>query len=316
MTQFKSTTAKYRSPAVQSPDIQVETLEDYELIFRNLVHSEIVQHLADVRKQTPITGPFNLEAIPDTLAGQVFKQTIDETLALSPERFKVLRDTFLGASQADLSSASMYLPLYQAIANARDDFLLQSQTPQNIDELTQLPDRSGLEKLFPEVREEIKNNSANGLLLYIDLDHFKIINDTHGHDAGDQVLKHVAERLKAHTRRGIDSVFRIGGDEFIILLVEKARNGDPERTPLDIIARKLQASLDSEPITFLTRDGTKKEAHVGFSMGIAPITPTSALSDLKIEADQAMYNDKGSRKYAPRQIYAKQPCALLKPAYP
>ncbi|WP_078548395.1 EAL domain-containing protein [Litchfieldia alkalitelluris] len=110
------------------------------------------------------------------------------------------------------------------------------------DSLTNLPNRQLLSERLKEVLTESEQNNHSFAVLFIDLDHFKFINDTMGHDVGDLLLKEVAKRLQLSIRDQ-DMVSRLGGDEFIILLnnVEKEvvnrialRIIDQFRSPLDL----------------------------------------------------------------------------------
>jgi diguanylate cyclase (GGDEF)-like protein len=132
-------------------------------------------------------------------------------------------------------------------------------------------------------------------LLYCDLDGFKNVNDTLGHDAGDSVLKAAAERLQAVTRRG-DTVARLGGDEFAILLED---GGDPTTIASRILegfARPVTVDIHTLP--------------VGVSIGIAildaactPVTPTQLLR----RADSAMYQAKRNGKGTATTWYETAP---------
>src|SRR5258708_38522779 len=81
------------------------------------------------------------------------------------------------------------------------------------DELTQIKNRRGFMTDLQRALAESKRNGNGGVLLMIDLDGFKAINDTHGHAAGDEVLIHAAGVLNGHIRPS-DTVARLGGDEF------------------------------------------------------------------------------------------------------
>ena len=83
------------------------------------------------------------------------------------------------------------------------------------DSLTGLPNRLLLKELLTQLQKNIARKKEFGALLFIDLDHFKMINDTNGHDVGDSVLVEVAKRLKTILRES-DILARLGGDEFVI----------------------------------------------------------------------------------------------------
>ena len=119
-------------------------------------------------------------------------------------------------------------------------------------------------------------------VMFVDLNEFKSINDTHGHQAGDAILKSIALRL-AHTTRQEDTVSRYGGDEFLCLLTPLH-----EQSQIAMIAAKLLAAIQA-PCEVSGRDGPVK-LRVGGSIGISvfPNDATSA-AELIRRADAAMY---------------------------
>ncbi len=102
------------------------------------------------------------------------------------------------------------------------------------DPLTELPNRRYLVERCEAALAEAKRHNQAVALLLIDLDHFKPINDQHGHDAGDQMLQAIAQRLREHVRAG-DAVARLGGDEFAVLIC----GADAEDHARDIASRLL-----------------------------------------------------------------------------
>ena len=149
------------------------------------------------------------------------------------------------------------------------------------DALTKLPNRTLLQDRIEQVLVQNRRRKQQAAILFIDLDKFKIINDTLGHDFGDGVLIEVSNRLTAQVRSE-DTVARQGGDEFIILL---SNISNPENTGL--IAQKI---MDSLTMPFLI-DG--KELHIGASIGIAlfPEDGEDMVTLLK-NSDIAMYHAK------------------------
>ncbi len=119
-------------------------------------------------------------------------------------------------------------------------------------------------------------------LLYIDLDHFKPVNDTYGHEAGDEVLCEVSRRLESGVRES-DTIARFGGDEFIVLLQNIQKTNDAER-----MARMITRDL-SKP--FPLKQGVT--CTIGSSIGIS-IYPNDGLDaeTLLLQADNAMYKVK------------------------
>ncbi|CAN7183915.1 bifunctional diguanylate cyclase/phosphodiesterase [Duganella sp. LjRoot269] len=152
----------------------------------------------------------------------------------------------------------------------------------NFDALTGLPNR----RMFHEhLRQEMKKTDRSGLpmaLVFVDLDHFKEINDTLGHDKGDLLLKEVAKRL-SNSVRGTDTVARLGGDEFTVILSELRNAGDVVRIAQEIL-KQMSTPFDLD-------DGADNHiAHISSSIGITLYPEDGADAETLIKnADQAMY---------------------------
>jgi diguanylate cyclase (GGDEF)-like protein/PAS domain S-box-containing protein len=157
------------------------------------------------------------------------------------------------------------------------------------DSLTGLPNRELLADRMEIAVERRKRDELKNAVLYIDLDAFKPINDTLGHDAGDYALKEIAARLE-HSVRGTDTAARIGGDEFIVLL-----EGVDSRQEIEEIASRIRKSIN-QPIII-----SEQEFVVGASIGISVYPDdTTDIADLMSYADKAMYQvkDSGKNHYA------------------
>jgi diguanylate cyclase (GGDEF)-like protein/PAS domain S-box-containing protein len=153
------------------------------------------------------------------------------------------------------------------------------------DGLTGLPNRSLLMERVAQLIAMSARDPRHIAIMFLDLDGFKLVNDTWGHETGDLVLKTVSTRMLGLVRPS-DTVARLGGDEFVILL------DNPEsRDNVATIAARVIAEINA-PMNF---DG--KVAHVGTSVGIAFKAKDAALADdLLKNADAAMYEAKAAGK--------------------
>lgn len=154
------------------------------------------------------------------------------------------------------------------------------------DPLTHLPNRRLMIDRINHAMAASARHNKNGALLFLDLDHFKTLNDTLGHDMGDRLLQQVATRLTACIREN-DTVSRFGGDEFVILLEELSTHTIEAATQVEDIANKILASLS---------DAYMLENHhysSSTSIGITLINDhLSKVDDLLKQADIAMYQAK------------------------
>ena len=154
--------------------------------------------------------------------------------------------------------------------------------------LTGLPNRRLLQARLEHSLQNAKREGTRGAVIYIDLDNFKKINDSLGHDAGDEVLKTVAERLMIGARQ-VDTVAHLSGDEFVTVL-HKTKSID------DAVTRATQI-IESLQQPFLVEE---YELMVGGSLGIAEYDGTSeSIDSLLKNADAAMYKAKegGKNRY-------------------
>ena len=111
------------------------------------------------------------------------------------------------------------------------------------DPLTRLPNRRLLLDRLKQVLASSVRSGMEGALLFLDLDNFKTLNDTLGHDVGDLLLQQVAERLKACVREG-DTVARLGGDEFVVLLKNISEQAIEAATRVGVVGNKILTSLN------------------------------------------------------------------------
>jgi diguanylate cyclase (GGDEF)-like protein len=161
------------------------------------------------------------------------------------------------------------------------------------DGLTDLPNRRLFLDRLAQALARARRSSRMLAVVFIDLDRFKEVNDTMGHAMGDQLLREVAARLRAHTRAS-DTVARVGGDEFTVILPDITRVED-----VMVLADKLLETLRA-PIT-----GDAGECYISASLGISVFPNDADVAEaLLARADEAMYRAKQdgrnlSRYYEP-----------------
>jgi len=155
------------------------------------------------------------------------------------------------------------------------------------DPLTGLPNRMLFYDRLQQVMSLARRERHELALLYLDLDRFKAVNDTWGHDAGDKLLKAAAARIRQLVRES-DTVARIGGDEFTVIFTKIASREDAAKA-----ARKINEALSTPFQLHLTGQGARQEVSIGCSIGIA-VYPGDAqdIDGLIKAADTAMYEAK------------------------
>ncbi|MBQ4832046.1 GGDEF domain-containing protein [Pseudoalteromonas sp. MMG010] len=142
------------------------------------------------------------------------------------------------------------------------------------DVLTGLNNRLLLGESLRNAIDEYQNEDNNACILMVDLDHFKRVNDQFGHDEGDKVLKSVAKIMKSHSGEA-DMLFRLGGEEFLILLPEKSAHDAL------MVAEKIRVEVQNKPMI---------DTHtVTVSIGICELTHFSNWKEWLKECDERLY---------------------------
>ncbi len=216
----------------------------------------------------------------------------EEQLAASAQLRQLYLQRAAGASIIILMLAAVMFSLSRQLQRSRqrimDEQFTHAKQVEHLayhDSLTGLPNRSLFSELLRQGIAESKRYDRRFALLFLDLDRFKIINDTLGHDVGDELLIEVAKRL-SDTLRETDTVARLGGDEFVVLLPEMN-----DEKQLSEVARKILSTV-GEPFHLSGQD-----LRITVSIGISafPLDGEDEQTLVK-NADIAMYHAKEGGK--------------------
>ncbi|HWD25839.1 MAG TPA: PleD family two-component system response regulator [Rhizomicrobium sp.] len=151
------------------------------------------------------------------------------------------------------------------------------------DQLTGLHNRRYMSRHLDNLVSQAGRNGKPLAFLILDIDYFKSVNDGHGHDIGDEVLKEFAKRISANVR-GIDLACRYGGEEFVVVMP------DTEMSLAYSIAERLRKSIETTPVVISRAPG---KLNITISIGIAGSEGTSDSADALLHrADQALYSAK------------------------
>lgn len=225
---------------------------------------------------------------------------IEKVIAQGHERFET-RHRHKDGNEIDVEVSATFMPESQQFIVFTHDITRRKQAEERIhalafyDELTMLPNRRLLNDRVEQAMAASKRSGLFDALMFIDLDNFKPLNDTHGHDVGDLLLMEVAERITSCVRE-VDTVARFGGDEFVVVLRELGEDKAESAAQASIVAEKIRAIL-AEPYTleFQQKDGTETtvEYHCTSSIGVVLlINHKASQEDILKWADMAMYQAK------------------------
>lgn len=205
-------------------------------------------------------------------ASELIKKFHKSSDGLTLKNWKALSEIldFAATAEQTIAEQSQYISNLESIAAT--------------DMLTGLLNRQGFENEIMNAIARAQRYNEESLFAFIDLDGFKLINDTHGHGAGDAMLRQVGIILNASIRQ-TDASTRLSGDEFGLLL-----------TNCDIDKGMERAGYIRHNLRKITIEHENIELHTSASMGFAIIDSMSTLEDVFEEADQAMYKNKRERK--------------------
>ena len=202
-------------------------------------------------------------------------------------RFAETVETTPEESSAILKIADLAHSLVAEVSDhlkVQDKRIAELEALATTDELTQILNKRGFETQLDHELSIARRHGVGGVMIFVDLDEFKPINDTHGHAAGDEVLRAASVILQGQVRE-TDYVGRLGGDEFAILLPRSnKRNGLRRAQELDKKLNNAYASWNGIQIP------------IKASCGIHMYTSRAGLHELMDSADKAMYKIKMERK--------------------
>lgn len=280
VTAFKLSEASFRSLLETAPDAMVIADEDDRIV---LVNSQTERLFGYER---------------DELIGELVELLVPERFAPDPHDPAVGRDLEVSARRKDGSEFPVEISLSPLESEngrltssvirdvterrlARDAFAYQARH----DSLTGLPDRSLFLERLEHAIDRAERKDSTLAVLFLDIDDFKLVNDTLGHEAGDRLLVEMTPRLDAALRPG-DTVARFGGDEFVVLCEDLSSEADAIR-----IAERIAFGC-SRPVTL----GPHQHL-VTLSVGLVVVEGgASTATDLLRDADAAMYRAKAKGK--------------------
>ena len=188
----------------------------------------------------------------------------------------------ISAVKDRLGTTSHYVGIFHDITNIKE-YQKNLEYLANYDALTSLPNRNLLvDRLKQSMAQTLRHQNLLGVV-FIDLDGFKFINDTYGHDCGDRLLVTISNRLKL-SLRGVDTIARLGGDEFVILLTDLKTKEDSFHTLTRILQTINDEVFDNGNMLL-----------VSASLGVSFYPQGDKIiefSELIKQADQAMYQAK------------------------
>ncbi|MGM0593943.1 MAG: putative bifunctional diguanylate cyclase/phosphodiesterase [Pseudomonadota bacterium] len=242
------------------------------------IHRTIHHSRADGTPYPPETCPINdtiASARSHSLNDEVFWCKDGAALPVEYQSKPIIKDGGIAGAVVTFSDIS---------ARKRAEAQLERQA--FYDPLTELPNRRLLQDRLEQAVAHAQRHHHMGALLFLDLDHFKTINDSLGHALGDELLRQLAARLNSLIREE-DTAAHMGGDEFVLLFPEVSATADATVTHIQEIAEMVRQAL-SRPFSVDTHI-----LHVTPSIGIAlfPLNNTTAEDVLK-QADAAMYRAK------------------------
>ncbi len=193
----------------------------------------------------------------------------------------VVIPTYNGIRDIEILSSSLR-KLVNTLTHT-ENVLVEMEDLANHDELTGLPNRVALNLYMKTIEFKANKNNSTLAFLYLDLDGFKSVNDTSGHDVGDEVLKESANRIKQNVRSE-EIVVRLGGDEFLVIL---STSLDSYKSEIESVSKRILSDINEDMLI------GENIVNIGCSIG-ASVWPidTDDISEAINLADKALYESK------------------------
>ena len=197
------------------------------------------------------------------------------------ELIAIILDQMAEENDKSIQNSLMY-DLVRKYVDTNEDLkktLLEVERLSNTDPLTGLYNRLNFTKVFDRELQRFNRYGQEFCIILMDIDHFKSVNDTYGHNIGDEVLKDVSKILTTQARE-VDIVARWGGEEFIVLVTAGCSDGGC------ILAERIRKAIEGHEFP--------EVGQVTMSLGVAVIREGDTLSALTARADEALYFAKDS----------------------
>ncbi|WP_395005209.1 DUF484 family protein [Undibacterium sp.] len=280
-------------------DLKIDGTEFPFLLF---VQSETELQIEARPLKKPVLGKYEAE-VHQSFFAPCFEQPISVALIPLIRQSKLLGSLNLGSMDAERFSFDMGTDFVERLASIIAiclENVINSERLTQIsltDALTNVSNRRYVEQRMLEEIGRARRQHYGIACMYLDIDHFKNINDQHGHQGGDDVLREVAKRIKAELRLS-DTIGRFGGEEFVVLLVNTSH------TNALLVAERIRASIADKPF-LLSLSGV---CDVTISIGIATLSDDhnlgeieSAAKALLLRADRALYQAKDQGRNCVRE---------------
>lgn len=265
---------------IYSEYVEYDTQPVYKRLEEGITRilSEVQDGIRNTGKEVSERGK-NIERISNQVSGKD-----------GSEKIRSIANTILFETHAILQSSEAFknrLDSSSEEVEALKKELASEKEKAVTDALTGLANRRALEAELKRKMQSVKEKKSALCLLMLDIDHFKRINDTHGHLVGDRVLTITSSLLKDQVK-GKDFIARYGGEEFIVLLPDTPMVGAM------ILAEKIRVNV--EGLQLQVKKGKEKESigKVTISIGVAQYNPSEPMEDLIARADRCLYHSKSN----------------------